>query len=72
MAHLQRAVEMSHLETEKIPVYHRQAYYRYYYYKSRLIDWSYDIKRNEGIVYLFFFFISPRALFQTSFVFERW
>ena len=67
MAHLQRAVEMSHLETEKIPVFHRQAYYRYYYYKSRLIDWSYDI----GIVYLFFCFISPRALFQTSFVFER-
>ena len=29
----------------------------------------YDIKRNVGIVYFFF---QPRALFQTSFVFERY
>ena len=29
----------------------------------------YDIKRNVGIVYFFF---QPGALFQTSFVFERY
>ena len=28
----------------------------------------YDIKRHVGILYIFF---QPRALFQTSFVFER-
>ena len=32
MVHLRRAVEMSLLKTEKIPVFHRQQFYRYYYY----------------------------------------
>ena len=31
MVHLRRAVEMSLLKTEKIPVFHRQQFYRYYY-----------------------------------------
>ena len=39
------------LETEQILVSHRQSYYRYYYSVYRE---CYDIKRNVGILYIFF------------------
>ena len=52
------------LETEKILVFHRQPYYRYYYYISRMLRYQ---KKRTDCVFLF----QPRALFQTSFVFER-
>ena len=51
-------------ETEKILVFHRQPYYRYYYYISRMLRYQ---KKRTDCVFLF----QPRALFQTSFVFER-
>ena len=46
MVHLQRAVEMS----EKILVFHRQPYYRYY----TIYRECYDIRRNVRIVVFFF------------------
>ena len=52
------------LETEKILVFHRQPYYRYYYYISQMLRYQ---KKRTDCVFLF----QPRALFQTSFVFER-
>ena len=38
------------LETEKILVSHRQSYYRYYYYISRVLRYQ----KNVGILYIFF------------------
>ena len=65
IVHLQRAVEMSRFGTEKILVFHRQPYYRYYYYISRMLP--YQKKRRDCVI-----FFRPRALLQTSFVFERY
>ena len=53
------------LETEKILVFHRQPYYRYSYHISEML--RYQKKRRNCV-----FFFRPRALFQTSFVFERY
>ena len=44
------------METEKIPVFHRQPYYRYYYYVSRML--RYQKKRKDCV---FFFSISSFA-----------
>ena len=46
------------LETEKILVFHRQPYYRYYYYISRMLP--YQKKRRDCVI-----FFQPRALLQT-------
>ena len=53
------------LETEKILVFHRQPYYRYSYHISEMLRYQ---KKHRNCV----FFFQPRALFQTSFVFERY
>ena len=65
MVRLQRAVEMSRFGNWK----------KFWYLTENHITViitiyreCYDIKRNVGILYIFF---QPRALFQTSFVFER-
>ena len=65
MVRLQRAVEMSRFGNWK----------KFWYLTDNHITViitiyreCYDIKRNVGILYIFF---QPRALFQTSFVFER-
>ena len=46
------------LDTEKILVFHRQPYYRYYYYISRMLP--YQKKRRDRVI-----FFQPRALLQT-------
>ena len=54
------------LETEQILVFHRQPYYRYSYHISRMLPYQ---KKGRNCVCFFF---QPQALFQTSFVFERY
>ena len=65
MVRLQRAVEMSRFGNWK----------KFWYLTDNHITViitiyreCYDIKRDVGILYIFF---QPRALFQTSFVYER-
>ena len=53
------------LETEKILVFHRQPYNRYSCHLPEMLQ--YQKKRTNCE-----FFFQPRALFQTSFVFERY
>ena len=72
MVRLQRAVEMSRFgnwknsgisPTTKLPLLLLYITVIITIYRE-----CYDIKRNVGILYIFF---QPRALFQTSFVYER-